>query len=65
MVDLLGSAYKRLHARFIPTAEWVLEPGMCFHMYTAARGMAFSESVLVTERGPQRLTQSDRNLFIR
>jgi Xaa-Pro aminopeptidase len=50
---------------FLPTAEWVLEPGMCFHMYTAARGMAFSESVLVTERGPQRLTQSDRNLFIR
>jgi len=50
---------------FLPSAEWVLEPGMCFHMYTAARGMAFSESVLVTERGPQRLTQSDRNLFIR
>jgi len=50
---------------FLPTAEWVLEPGMCFHMYTGARGMAFSESVLVTERGAQRLTQLDRTLFVR
>jgi Xaa-Pro aminopeptidase len=50
---------------FLPTAEWVLEPGMCFHMYTGARGMAFSESVLVTDRGAQRLTQLDRTLFVR
>jgi len=38
---------------------------MCFHMYTGARGMAFSESVLVTERGAQRLTQLDRTFFVR
>ncbi len=48
---------------FVPTAEWVLEPGMVFHMYTGARGMAFSETVLVTEGGAERLTRLDRRLF--
>ena len=42
---------------FVPTAEWVLEPGMVFHMYTGARGMAFSETVLVIEGGAERLTR--------
>lgn len=50
---------------FVPNAEWVLEAGMTFHMYTAARGMAFSETVLVTERGCERLTQLERQLFVR
>ena len=49
---------------FLPTAEWALEPGMVFHMYTGARGMAFSETVLVTERGPERLTRLERRLFV-
>jgi Xaa-Pro aminopeptidase len=49
---------------FLPTADWVLEPGMCFHMYTTARGMAFSETVVVTDRGAERLTQLDRKLFV-
>jgi Xaa-Pro dipeptidase len=50
---------------FLPTAEWGLEPGMVFHMYTGARGMAFSETVLVSERGPERLTRLERRLFVR
>ncbi|MDP9469132.1 MAG: Xaa-Pro peptidase family protein [Chloroflexota bacterium] len=50
---------------FLPTAEWRLEPGMVCHMYTAARGMAFSETVLVTDHGHERLTQLDRCLFVR
>lgn len=50
---------------FVPTAEWVLEPSMVFHMYTGARGMSFSETVLVTESGAERLTRLERRLFIR
>ena len=42
---------------FIPTADWVLEPGMVFHMYVSAMGLAFSETVAVTESGAERLTQ--------
>jgi Xaa-Pro dipeptidase len=50
---------------FLPTAEWSLESGMVFHMYTGARGMAFSETVLVTDGGPERLTRLERRLFTR
>jgi Xaa-Pro dipeptidase len=50
---------------FVPTADWVLEPGMVFHMYTGARGMSFSETVLVTGSGAERLTQLERRLFVR
>jgi Xaa-Pro dipeptidase len=50
---------------FLPTAAWVLESGMVFHMYTGAAGMAFSETVLVTDAGPERLTQAPRRLLVR
>jgi Xaa-Pro dipeptidase len=50
---------------FLPTALWVLEPGMVFHMYTGARGMSFSETVLVTDGGAERLTRLERRLFVR
>ena len=50
---------------FLPTADWTLEAGMVFHMYTSARGMSFSETVLVTETGAERLTQTERKLFTR
>jgi Xaa-Pro dipeptidase len=36
---------------------------MAFHMYVAAKGMAFSETVLVSEDGARRLTQIKRRLF--
>ncbi len=49
---------------FTPAAEWRLEAGMTFHMYTsAAAGIAFSETVLVTDGGPERLTKTERKLF--
>jgi len=50
---------------FIPTATWALEPGMVFHMYVAALGLAFSETVLVTDAGAERLTGTERVLFVR
>ncbi|BAV50276.1 dipeptidase [Mesorhizobium loti] len=51
--------------KFVPGAEWVLEAGMVFHMLMMAAGMGFSETVLVTERGPERLTSMERKLFSR
>ena len=37
---------------------------MTFHMYTSAvAGIAFSETVLVTDDGPERLTKTERKLF--
>ena len=50
--------------RFTPNAEWRLDAGMTFHMYTSAdAGIAFSETVLVGDDGPERLTRLDRKLF--
>lgn len=48
---------------FTPAADWRIEEGMTFHMYTSARGLAVSETVLVTSAGAERLTQSPRKLF--
>jgi Xaa-Pro dipeptidase len=48
---------------FNPKAEWALEAGMVFHMYTSACGLAFSETVHVTAEGPERLTRIERRLF--
>jgi Xaa-Pro aminopeptidase len=50
---------------FTPDAEWRLEPGMVFHMYTTGKGLSFSETVLVTETVPERLTRLERTLFAR
>ncbi len=50
---------------FIPTSEWALEEGMVFHMYISGQGMAFSETVLVTRDGHERLTKLDRKLLVR
>lgn len=49
----------------VPTATWVLEPGRVFHMYVPAQGLAFSETVVVTDDGADRLTRSARVLFVR
>lgn len=48
---------------FRPTDTWLLEPGMVFHMYTVASGLAFSETVRITPAGAERLTLSDRKLL--
>jgi Xaa-Pro dipeptidase len=39
------------------------EPGTVFHVYTGARGMAFSETVLVPDSGAERLTRLERRLL--
>ncbi|MFC7400620.1 M24 family metallopeptidase [Chelatococcus sp. GCM10030263] len=49
---------------FLPTSDWLLEENMVFHMYGWAEGMAFSETVLVTPAGGERLTRLDRRLFV-
>jgi len=48
---------------FRPTDSWVLKPGMVFHMYTVAKGMAFSETILVTDAGTERLTRTQRSIL--
>ena len=48
---------------FHPAAEWRLEAGMVCHMYASAQGLSFSETVLVTPDGPERLTRTPRILF--
>ncbi|MET4754482.1 Xaa-Pro peptidase family protein [Bradyrhizobium sp. RT11b] len=48
---------------FHPRADWVLEPGMVFHMYVSAAGIAFSETVLVTTNGIELLTRSPRDFL--
>ncbi|WP_459618308.1 M24 family metallopeptidase [Bordetella sp. 2513F-2] len=48
---------------FLPDSNWVLEPGMVFHMYVSAAGVAFSETILTTETGIERLTRAPRRLF--
>jgi Xaa-Pro dipeptidase len=54
-----------LHRCFTPKADWKLEAGMVFHVYTSAAGIALSETVVVREDGGERLTHSPRVLFER
>ncbi len=49
---------------FHPGARWRLEPRMVFHMYASAQGASLSETVFVTEQGPERLTQLPRTLIV-
>lgn len=48
---------------FTPAADWIIEAGMVVHMYTSARGLAFSETIHVTESGPERMLRTERKLF--
>lgn len=50
---------------FGPHVDYRLEAGMTFHMWVAADGLAFSETVLVTPQGGERLTRIERKLFVR
>jgi len=50
---------------FLPESRWLLEPGMTFHVYVFGGGLSISETVLVTEAGPERLTSFERKLFVR
>lgn len=48
---------------FRPGERWRLAPGMVFHMYTVAQGLAFSDTVCIREDGPQRLTRTSRKIL--
>jgi Xaa-Pro aminopeptidase len=48
---------------FHPKADWIVEEGMAFHMYTSAAGLGLSETVLVGPRGAERLTRMERRLY--
>jgi Xaa-Pro dipeptidase len=48
---------------FHPGADWILSPGMVFHMYAAAAGASLSETVLITDNGAERLTRTPRTLL--
>lgn len=52
------------HRRFTPAARWKLEPGMVFHMIATSNGIAFSDSILIRDDGPERLGRSERRLFV-
>ncbi|MCO6418537.1 Xaa-Pro peptidase family protein [Siccirubricoccus sp. KC 17139] len=47
-----------------PEANWPLEAGMVFHVHASAGGAALSETVLVTEQGPELLTGTPPELLI-
>jgi len=48
---------------FHPHADWLIEPNMVFHMYASAGGVSLSETVLVTETGPELLTGLAREVL--
>ncbi len=48
---------------FLPDADWPLEEGMVFHVYTTAARLGFSETVVVTPEGGRRLTMTPRHLL--
>jgi Xaa-Pro dipeptidase len=48
---------------FHPEADWLIEPYMVFHMYASAGGASLSETVLVTETGPELLTALPREVL--
>ncbi len=49
---------------FHPGARWRICASMVFHMYASAAGASLSETVLVTDAGPERLTRLPRTLII-
>jgi Xaa-Pro dipeptidase len=47
-----------------PGATWRFEPGMVFHTYVFADSFGFSETIAITERGFERLTNFRRELIV-
>ena len=47
-----------------PAAEWAFAANMTFHTYVLARDFGFSETILVTETGCERLTNYPRELIV-
>ena len=47
-----------------PAADWAFAANMTFHTYVLARDFGFSETILVTETGCERLTTWPRELIV-
>lgn len=47
-----------------PAADWTFAANMTFHTYVLARDFGFSETILVTEAGCERLTTWPRELIV-
>jgi Xaa-Pro dipeptidase len=47
-----------------PHSTWCFEPGMVFHTYLLVTGFGFSETIVVTTRGCERLTGYERALIV-
>jgi Xaa-Pro dipeptidase len=47
-----------------PLATWSFEVGMTFHSYLLVKDFGFSETILVTEEGYERLTKYPRKLIV-
>lgn len=63
VTPLVSQHTSDLYRCFTPRADWMIEEGMVFHMYTSAAGLAISESVVVTKNGGERLTNTPRQIF--
>ncbi|MGY4281677.1 Xaa-Pro dipeptidase [Bradyrhizobium sp. LM2.7] len=50
--------------QFMADDKWILEANMVFHMIVNANGISFSETILVTEKGGERLGSIDRQLIV-
>ncbi|WP_292329607.1 Xaa-Pro peptidase family protein [Mesorhizobium sp.] len=49
---------------FMAGDNWILQPNMVFHMIVVAKGISFSETILVTETGHERLGSLERRLTV-
>lgn len=49
---------------FMAGDTWILEANMVFHMIVNANGVSFSETILVTETGSERLGSLERRLMV-
>ena len=47
-----------------PGCTWTFAAGMTFHTYLLVRGFGFSETILVTDNGCERLTRYPRQLIV-
>lgn len=50
---------------FTPIADWELVPGMVFHMFLSIKGVSLGETILVTDSGVERLTKTERKMFVK
>lgn len=48
-----------------PGSAWTFEPGQTFHTYVLARGFGMSETIVITDNGYERLTNFQRQLFVK